>query len=109
MYMWNCYSLSSAGFPHLPRSIAKGVSQFLVVMSAAFKVAFTHEDAPELLDWTASKIAELTTGFSLVTRARGVFIGIALALAQTIGAEYLAAVRRHRFGTFNLPISNYAY
>ncbi|OBT48294.1 hypothetical protein VE00_01172 [Pseudogymnoascus sp. WSF 3629] len=97
MYMWNCYSLSSTGFPHLPRSIAKGVSQFLAVMAAAFKVAFTHEDAPELLDWTASKVAELTTGFSLVARARGVFIGIALALAQTIGAEYFSAVRRHRF------------
>jgi ethanolaminephosphotransferase len=103
MYMWNCYSLSSTGFPHLPRSIAKGVSQFLAVMAAAFKVAFTHEDAPELLDWTASKVAELTTGFSLVARARGVFIGIALALAQTIGAEYFSAVRRHRFSMFKLP------
>ncbi|KFY35987.1 hypothetical protein V494_05418 [Pseudogymnoascus sp. VKM F-4513 (FW-928)] len=99
MYMWNCYSLSSTGFPHLPRSIAKGVAQFLAVMSAAFKVAFTHEDAPELLDWAASKVAELTTGFSLVARARGVFIGIALALAQTIGAEYMANVRRHRFAS----------
>ena len=73
-------------------------------MAAAFKVAFTHEDAPELLDWTANKVAELTTGFSLVTRARGVFIGIALALAQTIGAEYLAEVRRHRFGMSRLPL-----
>lgn len=100
MYMWNCYSLSSTGFPHLPRSIAKGISQLLVVMAAAFKVAFTHEDAPELLDWAASKVAELTTGFSLITRARGVFIGIGLALAQVIGAEYLAEIRRHRFGTF---------
>ncbi|KAL5351814.1 major facilitator superfamily transporter protein [Pseudogymnoascus australis] len=99
MYMWNCYSLSSTGFPHLPRSIAKGISQLLVVMAAAFKVAFTHEDAPELLDWAASKVAELTTGFSLITRARGVFIGIGLALAQVIGAEYLAEVRRHRFAS----------
>lgn len=72
-------------------------------MAAAFKVAFTHEDAPELLDWTANKVAELTTGFSLVTRARGVFIGIALALAQVIGAEYLSEFRRHRFGMFRLP------
>ncbi|KFY48013.1 hypothetical protein V495_01682 [Pseudogymnoascus sp. VKM F-4514 (FW-929)] len=99
MYMWNCYSLTSTGFPHLPRSIAKGASQLVVVMAAAFKVAFTHEDAPELLDWTANKVAELTTGFSLVTRARGVFIGIALALAQTIGAEYMSGFRRHRFAT----------
>ena len=106
MYLWNCYSLATTGFPHLPRPIAKGASQVLMLLALTFKVAFTHEDAPELLDWAANKVVELSTGFSLVMRARAVFIGIGFALAQTIGAEFWAKFRRHRFGLFMLPLGN---
>lgn len=72
----------------------------MMLLALTFKVAFTHEDAPELLDWTANRVVEVTEGFSLVTRARCVFIGIGLALAQTIGGEFMSKFRRYRFGKF---------
>lgn len=74
-----------------------------MLLAVTFKLAFTHEDAPELLDWAANKVVELTTGFSLVSRARAVFIGIGLALAQVIVAELLTKFRRHRFGKISFP------
>jgi ethanolaminephosphotransferase len=105
-YFWNCYSLASNGFPHLPRKIARAVSQILMLLAATFKLAFTHEDAPELLDWAANKIVELTAGWSLVFRARAVYIGVGLALAQAIGSELWTKFRRHRFSMSHSPLQH---
>lgn len=97
MYIWNCYSLGSSGFPHLPRKIARAISQILMLLAVTFKLAFTHEDAPELLDWAANMVVEKTTGWSLLLRARAVYIGFALALGFVIIPEFATKLRRHRF------------
>jgi len=69
----------------------------LLIISIDFKFAFTLEDAPELMQSFTMIPALLTTltGYlSLVTRARGVFLGIGLALFQTIWTELSAKKRR---------------
>lgn len=58
----------------------------MVLAAATFKVAFTKEDAPELVVGFAQSIADLgfTQGHSLVARARAVFIAMAGGLLVAI-------------------------
>ncbi|KAM0334099.1 hypothetical protein ACHAQA_001119 [Verticillium albo-atrum] len=61
----------------VPRMISFGVALFLVFSASTFKLAFTHEDAPELLVGSIDDINTALQGLSLVTRARIVFFGLA--------------------------------
>jgi ethanolaminephosphotransferase len=97
-YACNCYQLAQKGFPTLSRSLARPIAVVLTILALTFKLAFEHEDSPELLDWTATRLVELTTGPSLVFRARAVFIGIALALSYTIGIKFVQDTRGDRIG-----------
>ncbi|KAI9746422.1 MAG: major facilitator super transporter protein [Claussenomyces sp. TS43310] len=96
-YLWNAALLANNGFHRLPRTISTTIAALLFTISASFKLAFTMEDAPELLQSLTLLPSFLTTlpgSLSLVTRARGVFLGIGMALCQTIGAELLLKQRR---------------
>jgi len=86
-YLWNGQSLAKRGFARMPRPIAGVISAALLVVAVTFKLAFTNEDAPELIAGLAETLVELTDGIPLVTRARAVFISIALATAYTINFE----------------------
>lgn len=96
-YFWNAALLASNGFPRLPRSITTTIAAVLFVISIDFKLAFTMEDAPELMQsftFIPALLSTLTGQISLVTRARGVFLGIAMALFQTSCTELSARKRR---------------
>jgi ethanolaminephosphotransferase len=53
----------------------------LTFAAFTFKLAFTDEDAPELVVGFAKTIVDVMAGPSLVTRARVVFLGLAIAAA----------------------------
>ncbi|KAH8895152.1 alkaline phosphatase-like protein [Thozetella sp. PMI_491] len=67
------------GFSGLMTAINVAGSTGLVLAAYTFKLAFTNEDAPELVVGFAKNIAEVTAGPSLLSRARAVFIGLSLA------------------------------
>jgi ethanolaminephosphotransferase len=68
------------GVNGLPVWLSFAVATGLVLAAFTFKVAFTLEDAPELVTEFARRLLDLnfTQGASLVTRARAVFMGVAL-------------------------------
>ncbi|KAI0127610.1 alkaline-phosphatase-like protein [Xylariales sp. AK1849] len=65
-------------FKAIPGAITKPLLSGLVVTAISFKVAFTNEDAPELVVGFARSLLNLVDGPSLVSRARAVFVGMAL-------------------------------
>ncbi|KAF3770443.1 alkaline phosphatase-like protein [Cryphonectria parasitica EP155] len=82
-YLWLHRELLQ-GFSGLPRSLAITGSTGLVLAAFTFKLAFTNEDAPELVAGFARSLLELTQGPSLVVRAQAVFVGLALAAACVV-------------------------
>ncbi|KAK6210236.1 GPI ethanolamine phosphate transferase [Colletotrichum tabaci] len=71
----------------LPRILATATSATLILSAFTFKLAFTSEDAPELVTGLPAFLNALTHGLSLVARARAVFIGLAAVAAYS---TYLA-------------------
>jgi ethanolamine phosphate transferase 2 subunit G len=70
--------------PSVPRPVAITTVVALIGAAASFKLAFTHEDAPELVPGGLDQLRQVLHGLSLVTRARLVFTG--LAVASSYGA-----------------------
>lgn len=103
-YLWNCLALND-GFPHAPKQFSKAGSQALLLLAFTFKLAFAHEDAPEMLDWTASKVYSVIGEFSLLQRARVLYLAIFVALVYAVGSEILAVTKRHRVGMLSRPPS----
>jgi len=64
----------------LPTAALVTVTAGLVSAAFSFKVAFTHEDAPELVVGFAKSLSDALAGPSLVTRARAVFLGLDVAV-----------------------------
>ncbi|OHF00103.1 GPI ethanolamine phosphate transferase [Colletotrichum orchidophilum] len=62
----------------LPGTVATAASATLVISAFTFKLAFTSEDAPELVTGCLATLNTLIQGVSLVTRARLVFAGIGI-------------------------------
>lgn len=97
-YLWIhreiIYSLVS-----LPRSVRYSGATGLVLAGITFKVAFTNEDAPELVVGSARTLLEmdLAKGASLVTRAKTVFIGLGFAAVVAVGMA-LTGKRQRRPG-----------
>lgn len=82
------------GFNGIPAPISYSAVSGLVLASVCFKVAFTQEDAPELVVGLAKGIAELelTRGHTLISQARAVFF--ALAIGYACALYYILAKRR---------------
>ncbi|KAH8668298.1 GPI ethanolamine phosphate transferase [Xylariales sp. PMI_506] len=68
----------------LPTAVFTPCVIALVVAALQFKLAFTKEDAPELVVGYVAYINDLISGPSLVTRARVVFIGLIAASAYPL-------------------------
>ncbi|KAI1504236.1 GPI ethanolamine phosphate transferase [Biscogniauxia marginata] len=77
----------------IPTTIAGSIVAGLVTSALSFKLAFTNEDAPELVVGFAKTVAHIFDGPSLVTRARAVFLGIGL---TSLYPAYLLATRPTR-------------
>lgn len=84
-YIWVHQNLIY-GLSGFPIWLSFAVSTGLVLAAFTFKVAFTLEDAPELVTGFARGLLQLnfTHGASLVARARAVFMGIALLAACAV-------------------------
>ncbi|KAK0748811.1 alkaline-phosphatase-like protein [Apiosordaria backusii] len=88
------YGLS--GFP-IWLSFASSIG--LVLAAFTFKVAFTVEDAPELLTEFVQKLLELNFSqgagvADLISRARAVFIGIGMLMGVVVGFMAMGGKRR---------------
>lgn len=92
-YIWNAHTLRTLGFPRLPRLTATVIAVVLMILAVTFKLAFTNEDAPELISGRAITILRLSSGWDLLTRARAVFQSIAICLVFTIGCEFIYATK----------------
>jgi len=86
-YLWNANSLMQTGFPRLNGQSTTALAITLGLLAITFKLAFTNEDAPELIGSRAKTILDFTAGWDLITRARIVFQTIAICLVFTIGCE----------------------
>ncbi|KAI1093336.1 alkaline phosphatase-like protein [Rostrohypoxylon terebratum] len=64
----------------IPVVISGSVVAGLVTSAISFKLAFTKEDAPELVVGLAKTLADVFDGPSLANRARAVFLGLGLTL-----------------------------
>ncbi|CAN8097225.1 unnamed protein product [Discula destructiva] len=82
-YLWMHRQLMQA-FDGLPASLSMSGSSGLVLSAFTFKLAFTNEDAPELVTGFAHALLGLTHGGSLVMRAQAVFVGLAIAAACVV-------------------------
>ncbi|KAI1773691.1 alkaline phosphatase-like protein [Hypoxylon cercidicola] len=63
---------------NMPTAISGSVVAGLVTSALSFKLAFTNEDAPELVVGFARTLVDIFDGPSLVNRARAVFLGLGL-------------------------------
>ncbi|KAI0880833.1 alkaline phosphatase-like protein [Annulohypoxylon maeteangense] len=68
------------GLGDIPAAISGSVVAGLVTSAISFKLAFTNEDAPELVVGLARTLVDIFDGPSLVNRARAVFLGLGLTL-----------------------------
>lgn len=60
----------------MPSALSFAIALVLVVSASTFKLAFTHEDAPELVVESLGRVNTALQGLSLVTRARITFVGL---------------------------------
>lgn len=83
-YLWIHRTLLR-GFDGLPTSLSIAGSTGLVLAGFTFKLAFTIEDAPELVAGFARALADITQGAAtLVARAQAVFVGLGLGAACVV-------------------------
>ncbi|KAI5860533.1 alkaline phosphatase-like protein [Durotheca rogersii] len=75
----------------IPTVVSGSVVAGLVISAMSFKLAFTNEDAPELVVGFARLLANMFEGPPLVHRARAVFLGLGLTLIYPL---YILGVRR---------------
>ncbi|KAI1102668.1 alkaline phosphatase-like protein [Jackrogersella minutella] len=68
------------GLEDIPIVISGSIVAGLVMSAMSFKLAFTNEDAPELVVGLARTLVNIFDGPSLVNRARAVFLGLGLTL-----------------------------
>lgn len=77
----------------LPSFISKPVIVGLMVSAISFKLAFTKEDAPEIVTGFVRGLQTMLEGPSLLARARALFLGLVLALVYPV---FLLAADRGR-------------
>lgn len=90
-YLWIHRALLQ-GFDGLPASLAIFGSTTVVLAGFTFKLAFTNEDAPELVTGFARSLVGVTEGISLASRAQAVFVGLGLGVACVV--YFVAAGRK---------------
>jgi len=105
-YLWLHRELVR-GFDGLPLAVNIAGTTGLLLAAFSFKLAFTNEDSPELVAGFAQTFVAITQGAPLVSRARAVFIGLAILTAIVLA---FAATKRKiscsASGMHNLPSSS---
>lgn len=89
-YLWIARDLRN-GFSGLPAAASFVIATGLALAAFAFKLAYTSEDAPELVSGLTLKILDYLPKASLVARAQAIFIGLASA---TAGVLYFIFAKR---------------
>jgi ethanolaminephosphotransferase len=82
-YLWIGRDLR-IGFSGLSAAAGFIISSGLTIAAFAFKLAYTNEDAPELVSGAALKVFDYLPRATLVARAQAVFIGLAAATAGVL-------------------------
>ncbi|PSR94205.1 alkaline-phosphatase-like protein [Coniella lustricola] len=82
-YLWLHRELLQ-GFDGFPSSITVAGSTGLILVAFTFKLAFTNEDAPELVAGFARSLLDISGDVSLFIRAQAVFVGLAVAASGVI-------------------------
>lgn len=80
VYFWMYQGLAQ-GFSRFLTPLSLAGTSALTLAAFSFKLAFTNQDAPELVVGIAKSIVDYPAGSSLVARAQAVFIGLGLATA----------------------------
>jgi ethanolaminephosphotransferase len=102
-YLWNLQVSSRLGFPRFPQWAAATISTAIVTAAVTFKLAFTHEDSPELLSGFAKRMADNGIGGALlVSRARIAFAAVGLAMLYTIISGFGQAKPNRKLDSFLL-------
>ncbi|KAB5558392.1 alkaline-phosphatase-like protein [Coniochaeta sp. 2T2.1] len=89
-YAWIARDLTN-GFGGLSSAVGFIISTGLTLAAFTFKLAYTTEDAPELVSGLALKILNSLPSATLVARAQAIFIGLA---AATVGVLYTILTRK---------------
>lgn len=87
-YLWILQVFVSIGFSRFHRIGAGVIGTAIVTAAVSFKLAFTHEDSPELMPNIIKSFGSNDVGVSLVTRARITFMAILVVLAYTLGSSF---------------------
>jgi len=87
-YLSVFHALVTHGFQQLSKTGRNITAMVLIAFALTFKIAFTHEDSPELLAGVAKVLADNLTAASLLWRARIVFILLTTALLYTIYTHF---------------------
>ncbi|CAG9993371.1 unnamed protein product [Clonostachys byssicola] len=95
-----------ASLDGLPYVISTGLSSFLVSAAFSFKLAFTAEDAPELVVGFAKAVYDMFQGQTLLFRARLVF---ALLSITGVWATYRSIVGGPRASRTSAYLFHYLY
>jgi ethanolamine phosphate transferase 2 subunit G len=82
-YVW-LFFRTTAHVKGLPTPVSAALVSVLVLSAFSFKVAFTNEDAPELVVGFAKSANDALQGWSLVARARLVFFGLGAAAVYSV-------------------------
>lgn len=77
----------------IPAAFSGSAVAGLATSAVSFKLAFTKEDAPELVIGTAKTLADMFDGPSLVNRARAVYLGLGLALIYPLYSLAMQATK----------------
>jgi ethanolaminephosphotransferase len=87
-YFWVGWELMQ-DLDGIPTIISGSAVAGVVTSAVSFKLAFTKQDAPEVVVGLAGFFANLLDGPSLVTRARAVLMGIGLAATYPVYLLFL--------------------
>lgn len=82
----------------MPSGVSFLVTAFLVLSAFAFKLAFTHEDSPELAVGVLEQANALLPEISLINRARLVFSGLVATAIYAVGASVGNRNKSHQVG-----------
>jgi hypothetical protein len=73
----------------MSRAAATGSASVLWIAAVYFKLAFTHEDAPEQLGQLANALLAFTPPNSLLHKARAALWALGIAVTFTLVCEFL--------------------
>ncbi|KAI1799940.1 alkaline phosphatase-like protein [Daldinia bambusicola] len=80
----------------IPIAIRGSIVVGLAMSAMSFKLAFTNEDAPELIVGSAKTLVDLFEGPSLVNRARAVFLGLGLTSVHPFYGLFLRGTKQSK-------------